>query len=73
MAINAMTSYDPQRLYQVVRENRISMCGVLPTITVMQAAHDLGATDCKLINYAHSGQVNGDNNRVVGYAGLVLN
>ncbi|MDX2481818.1 MAG: AmmeMemoRadiSam system protein B [Desulfuromusa sp.] len=72
MAINAMTDYDPQRLYQIVRDNHISMCGVLPTITVMQAAQDLGATKCRLIRYAHSGQVNGDNSRVVGYAGLTL-
>ena len=72
MAINAMTAYDPQRLYRVVRENQISMCGVLPTVTVMQAAHDLGARECQLIRYAHSGQINGDNSSVVGYAGLTI-
>ena len=72
MAIDAMTAYDPQRLYRVVRENSISMCGVLPTIVVMQAAYDLGARECQLVRYAHSGQVNGDNQRVVGYAGLTL-
>lgn len=72
MAINAMTAYDPQRLYKVVGENQISMCGVLPTVTVMQAAHDLGASECKLVRYSHSGQVNGDNSSVVGYAGLIL-
>lgn len=72
MAIDAMTAYDLQRLYRVVRENHISMCGVLPTIVVMQAASDLGARECQLIKYAHSGQVNGDNRRVVGYAGLTL-
>jgi len=72
MAIDAMISYDPQRLYQVVRENQISMCGMLPTVTVMQAAYDLGARECQLVRYAHSGQVNGDNSNVVGYAGLTL-
>ena len=72
MAINAMTDYDPQRLYRVVEDNQISMCGVLPTVTVMQAAHDLGARECRLVCYAHSGQVTGDNSRVVGYAGLTL-
>lgn len=72
MAITAMTAYDQRELYRVVRENHISMCGVLPTVAVMQAAEELGATECQLIDYAHSGQVNGDNSRVVGYAGLVL-
>ena len=71
-AIDAMTEYDPQRLYRVVRENQISMCGVLPTVVVMQAARDLGARECRLVRYSHSGQVNGDNSSVVGYAGLTL-
>ncbi len=72
MAIAAMTAFDPKRLYRVVMENHISMCGVLPVITVMQAAHDLGARECHLIRHAHSGEVNGDNSRVVGYAGLTI-
>ncbi|MEE4254083.1 MAG: AmmeMemoRadiSam system protein B [Desulfuromusa sp.] len=72
MAINEMTDYNPQGLYQVVRDNRISMCGVLPSVVVMQAAHGLGARKCHLVRYAHSGQMNGDNSRVVGYAGFTL-
>jgi len=72
MAIEAMEKYDLQRLYHVVREKHISMCGVLPVIIVMQAAHGLGARKCQLLRYAHSGQVNGDNDRVVGYAGLMI-
>ncbi len=72
MAISAMTHLDQQALYQVVRENGISMCGVLATVVVMEAAQQLGATACELVDYAHSGQVNGDNSRVVGYAGLIL-
>ena len=72
MAISTMTDFDPQALYQTVTENRISMCGVLPAVVVMHAAKELGATTCKLVRYAHSGQVNGDNNRVVGYASLMI-
>jgi len=72
MAINEMIDYNPQGLYQVVRDNRISMCGVLPAVIVMQAAQKLGARKCQLVRYAHSGQVNGDNSRVVGYAGFTL-
>ncbi len=72
MAIEAMEGYDLQRLYRVVRENNISMCGVLPTIIAMQATLKLGAQKCQLVRYAHSGEINGDNNRVVGYAGLTI-
>ncbi len=72
LAISAMTAYDPEGLYQVVMERGISMCGVFAAVTVMEAARRLGASRCELLGYAHSGQVNGDNSRVVGYAGLVL-
>jgi len=72
LAIEAMTAYDPAQLYQVVRDNRISMCGVLPVIAVMQAAREMGASSCRIVSYSHSGQVNGDNSNVVGYAGLMI-
>lgn len=72
LAIEAMLAYAPQELYRIVRQNGISMCGLLPAIVVMQAAQKLGAQSCRLVEYGHSGQVNGDNSRVVGYAGLIL-
>jgi len=72
LAIEAMTAYDPRGLYQVVMDKGISMCGVFGAVIVMAAARQLGASRCELLDYAHSGQVNGDNSRVVGYAGLVL-
>ncbi|SHJ70683.1 hypothetical protein SAMN02745165_02984 [Malonomonas rubra DSM 5091] len=72
MAISAMTELNPQALYRTVVENRISMCGVLPAVVAMVAAKELGAGECKLVRYAHSGQVNGDNSRVVGYAALSI-
>lgn len=71
-AISAMTEFDPQALYRTVRENRISMCGVLPAVVVLQAAKTMGATVCCLVRYSHSGLVNGDNSRVVGYAALSI-
>jgi len=72
LAIDAMTSFDPQRLYRVVAEQQISMCGVLAVVTVMEAAKALGAQSCELVRYSHSGEKSGDNSRVVGYAGLLM-
>lgn len=72
LAISAMTAFDPHLLYQVVRDNRISMCGVLPVVTTMYAARKLGARHCQLVRYAHSGESSGDHSRVVGYAGLIV-
>jgi AmmeMemoRadiSam system protein B len=72
MAIEAMAALDPERLYRVVREHQISMCGVLPVVAVLQAARLLGAQECRLLQHAHSGRINGDDSSVVGYAGLTV-
>lgn len=72
LAIAAMTAYDPDGLYRVVAAEHISMCGVCAAVTVMQAARLAGAVRCRLVRYAHSGQISGDNQSVVGYAGLRL-
>jgi len=70
MALEKVLALDPQGLYQVVRENRISMCGVLPTVVMLQAAISLGATNANLVAYSNSGDVTGDQSEVVGYAGV---
>jgi len=33
---------------------------------------DMGATNAELVRYATSGDINGDRDRVVGYAGIVI-
>lgn len=72
LAIRKMTDYDQSGLYRTVQDNGISMCGMLPAVVVMQAAQQLGASECRLLRHTHSGLVNGDNNRVVGYAALTI-
>jgi AmmeMemoRadiSam system protein B len=39
---------------------------------VLIAARELGATEAELVRYATSGEVNGDMQEVVGYAGIVI-
>ena len=72
MALDAMEALDAQRLYDTVEKNDISMCGYIPTTISLLAAKELGATEAKLLRYGHSGEVNGDLSRVVGYAGMVI-
>jgi len=72
MALEKILALDPEGLYETVMKNRISMCGVLPVVTALLAAKALGARNCTLVRYAHSGLVNGDNSRVVGYAGFTV-
>jgi len=72
IAIRAMLARDNEGLVHAVRENAISMCGVLPAATVVCAANILGATSSRLIAYQTSGDVTGDHSAVVGYAGLTI-
>lgn len=71
-AIDRVLSLDPEGLMRVVRENDISMCGVLPVTVMLFAALELGAKKASLVSYATSGDVSGDYDRVVGYAGMVI-
>ncbi|MBN1621387.1 MAG: AmmeMemoRadiSam system protein B [Endomicrobiales bacterium] len=72
MAIEKVLKLDPEGLLKVVKENDISMCGVGPTAAVIWASKDLGAKQAKLIRYSNSGEVTGDYEQVVGYAGFII-
>jgi AmmeMemoRadiSam system protein B len=71
-AIDRILDIDPEGLYQTVREEAISMCGVVPVTTMLYAARELGADKAELVKYMTSGEVSGDYNYVVGYAGLII-
>lgn len=71
-AIEKILGLDPRGLYDTVMNERISMCGVLPVTVMLIAAQLLGAKNARLINYMTSGDVSGDYDSVVGYAGIVL-
>jgi AmmeMemoRadiSam system protein B len=72
LAIDAVLALDPRELWRVVDEEDISMCGFIPTTTMLIAAKKLGATNAQLIKHATSGDVNGDYTAVVGYAAMVV-
>jgi AmmeMemoRadiSam system protein B len=71
-AIDSLLALDPKGLFDVVHEKDISMCGFGPTIAMLTAAKRLGATRAELIKYATSGDVSGDRDMVVGYAGIAV-
>ena len=72
LAIERMLALDPKGLYSVVHAENISMCGYGPAVAMMTAAKRLGATRAELIKYATSGDVSGDRDMVVGYAGIAV-
>ena len=71
-AIERVLALDPQGLYDTVRKEGITMCGYAATVAMLVAARELGAREAQLIRYATSGDVSGDREQVVGYAGVAV-
>jgi AmmeMemoRadiSam system protein B len=72
LALDRLTALDPEGLYQTVDDNRISMCGVIPVTIMLQASILLGANTVTISRYTDSGDVSGDTDQVVGYAGAII-
>jgi AmmeMemoRadiSam system protein B len=71
-AIDRVLALDPEGLYETVMAERISMCGFIPVTVMLFAAKQLGAGSSRLVKYATSGDVSGDYDSVVGYAGIIV-
>lgn len=71
-AIEKILQLDARGLYDVCRNESISMCGLGPTVAMLTALQALGATQAQLVMHATSGDVSGDFAAVVGYAGMIL-
>jgi AmmeMemoRadiSam system protein B len=72
LAIDKILALDARGLYDTVRAEGITMCGYTATVAMLAAIKKLGATEATLIRYATSGDVTGDREEVVGYAGIIL-
>ena len=72
LAIEALLSLDPARLVDTVSEHRISMCGIAPATVTLAALGELAHGRAELVRYETSGDVSGEYDRVVGYAGLIV-
>lgn len=72
LAIDQVLALNPRELWRVVDEYDVSMCGFIPTTTMLIAANELGATSARLIKHATSGDINGDYSHVVGYASILV-
>jgi AmmeMemoRadiSam system protein B len=71
-AIDQILSLDPRGLYDVCRNEDISMCGLGPAVAMLTALRALAATQAELVRYATSADVSGDTDSVVGYAGFTF-
>lgn len=71
-AIDQVLALDPGGLYETVHQAKISMCGYGPAVVMLTAAKKLGANRAELIRYATSGDISGERDMVVGYAGIAV-
>ena len=71
-AIRHILNMDPEGLYREIKDSGTTMCGFGPAVAMLVASKMLGATKAELIKYANSGEVSGDYEQVVGYAGIVV-
>lgn len=72
-AIDRILALDPEGLFREVVARHISMCGVGPTVMLLAAAREIGATRVEEVCYTHSGVVTGDDSEVVAYwSGRIL-
>lgn len=71
-AIHHILNLDPEGLYKTVKDYGITMCGYGPAVVMLVACKLLGASKAELIKYTNSGEVSGDYEQVVGYAGVVV-
>ena len=68
-----MLQLNPQLLYETVRNNRITMCGVLPAVIVMETLRRLNQlSKIEITGYSTSADTTGDKSSVVGYCGMLL-
>ncbi|MDD2688809.1 MAG: AmmeMemoRadiSam system protein B [Candidatus Omnitrophica bacterium] len=71
-AIEAILSLDEDKLIAKIGQLSISMCGYAPVTVMIKIAKILGAKSAELIKYQTSGDVTGDKDSVVGYAGITV-
>jgi MEMO1 family protein len=71
-AIEQILKLDARSLFDVIKKENISMCGFGAAVTMLAATKRLGAISAELVRYATSADVSGDQEMVVGYAGVVV-
>ena len=71
-ALDAILNLDEAALLQAVKKYKITMCGVMPVYMMLVMKESLGIRKATLVGYSTSGDVTGDRERVVGYAGFIF-
>ena len=72
IALDALATRDPAHVFHTIRDQDISMCGVLPAVIALETLQHLGELSRhEELTYATSADAGGSLERVVGYAGVL--
>jgi AmmeMemoRadiSam system protein B len=72
MALDCVLSLDEEALAYRTTMMKISMCGSIPAGAVINYCKKKKCPKVELLEHTHSGMVNGNNQNVVGYAGVIF-
>lgn len=72
VVLRHVEALDAEGLMDALERDPRHACGGGPTVAVLHAARQLGATTAKILRYADSGDVSGDKSSVVGYAAAAV-
>ncbi len=70
--VERVRAFDPEGLSRELYQGTCEACGGGPIVTAMLAARNLGADTARVLHYANSGDVTGENSGVVGYMAAAL-
>jgi len=71
-AISAILAFNPKKLYDLIYQENLTMCGPGPITVMLMACEMLGAKKAELLKYATSGDTSGMFDQVVGYASIII-
>ena len=71
-ALERVVALDGEGLLDVTRTRHISMCGRVPVACTLEVARLAGHDRSEVVGYSHSGLVNNNHDRVVGYAAALI-
>jgi len=71
-AIKTILEFNSEKLYDIIYQQNLTICGPGPITTMLIACRTLGAKNAKLLKYATSGDVTGMYEQVVGYVSIII-
>jgi AmmeMemoRadiSam system protein B len=70
--VEAINLFDENQLWREIGEKQAEMCGYGPVIAAMKISKKYGAREAKVMMYRHSGDITGNNDKVVGYLSAIM-